>query len=49
MAPAYNPISVEKAWYEWWSQAGFFKPEYVESHHVGPEPPQKVSTAFPQN
>uniref|UniRef100_A0A7E4ZYM2 Valine--tRNA ligase n=1 Tax=Panagrellus redivivus TaxID=6233 RepID=A0A7E4ZYM2_PANRE len=25
---AYNPKYVEAAWYEWWEQEGFFKPEY---------------------
>lgn len=25
---AYSPKFVEAAWYAWWEQQGFFKPEY---------------------
>ena len=25
---AYSPGYVEAAWYDWWEQSGFFKPEY---------------------
>lgn len=25
---AYSPEYVEAAWYQWWEQSGFFKPEY---------------------
>ncbi|KAL4237118.1 Valine--tRNA ligase [Mactra antiquata] len=28
MPEAYSPAYVEAAWYEWWTQQGFFKPEY---------------------
>uniref|UniRef100_A0A0B7ANU5 Valine--tRNA ligase n=1 Tax=Arion vulgaris TaxID=1028688 RepID=A0A0B7ANU5_9EUPU len=28
MPDAYNPGYVEAAWYDWWVQEGFFKPEY---------------------
>jgi len=27
MAPAYKPMPVEAAWYDWWEKQGFFKPE----------------------
>ncbi|KAI9462013.1 tRNA synthetases class I-domain-containing protein [Lactarius psammicola] len=27
MASSYNPIAVEAAWYDWWHEQGFFKPE----------------------
>lgn len=27
MASSYNPIAVEAAWYDWWLEQGFFKPE----------------------
>jgi len=27
MAPAYKPMPVEAAWYDWWEKKGFFKPE----------------------
>lgn len=28
MPDAYSPQYVEAAWYDWWVQSGFFKPEY---------------------
>ncbi|XP_069344957.1 valine--tRNA ligase, mitochondrial isoform X1 [Eulemur rufifrons] len=28
LPPAYSPQYVEAAWYQWWVQEGFFKPEY---------------------
>ncbi|XP_032703241.1 valine--tRNA ligase, mitochondrial isoform X1 [Lontra canadensis] len=28
LPPAYSPQYVEAAWYSWWVQEGFFKPEY---------------------
>lgn len=27
MAAGYNPIAVEAAWYDWWNEQGFFKPQ----------------------
>lgn len=27
MATGYDPIAVEAAWYDWWLEQGFFKPE----------------------
>ena len=27
MPSGYNPIAVEAAWYDWWHEQGFFKPE----------------------
>ena len=33
MAEEYNPPAVEAAWYAWWEQQGFFKPEY--GNHPG--------------
>ena len=27
MAAGYDPIAVEAAWYDWWLEQGFFKPE----------------------
>lgn len=29
---AYSPQYVEAAWYSWWEEQGFFKPEYGVSH-----------------
>ena len=29
MAPAYKPMPVEAAWYEWWEKEGFFRPEHA--------------------
>lgn len=28
MPAAYSPTYVEAAWYSWWEEQGFFKPEY---------------------
>lgn len=28
MPEAYSPQYVEAAWYDWWVDSGFFKPEY---------------------
>lgn len=28
MPDSYSPQYVEAAWYPWWEQQGFFKPEY---------------------
>ncbi|KAF8257302.1 tRNA synthetases class I-domain-containing protein [Lactarius quietus] len=27
MASGYNPIAIEAAWYDWWHEQGFFKPQ----------------------
>ncbi|KAJ3001205.1 UNVERIFIED_CONTAM: Valine--tRNA ligase, partial [Siphonaria sp. JEL0065] len=29
-AASYNPEQVEAAWYAWWEQSGFFKPELID-------------------
>ncbi|KAI9352633.1 tRNA synthetases class I-domain-containing protein [Obelidium mucronatum] len=29
-AASYNPEQVEAAWYSWWEQCGFFKPELID-------------------
>ncbi|KAJ3006608.1 UNVERIFIED_CONTAM: hypothetical protein HDU68_003984 [Siphonaria sp. JEL0065] len=29
-AASYNPEQVEAAWYSWWEQSGFFKPELID-------------------
>lgn len=31
MPDAYSPQYVEAAWYDWWVNQGFFKPEYLVS------------------
>ncbi|CAF1320643.1 unnamed protein product [Adineta ricciae] len=36
---AYSPKYVEAAWYDWWEQQGFFRPEYYDEH-----PPSNIST-----
>ncbi|KAG5456436.1 MAG: hypothetical protein BJ554DRAFT_3824 [Olpidium bornovanus] len=30
MAPSYNPVAVEAAWYDWWEEQNYFKPELTE-------------------
>ncbi|KAJ7147637.1 tRNA synthetases class I-domain-containing protein [Mycena crocata] len=37
MAAGYNPIAVESAWYDWWQQQGFFKPQFTPNGEVKPE------------
>lgn len=37
MAANYNPRAVESAWYEWWLQEGFFKPELTADGNPKPE------------
>ena len=32
MPDAYSPAYVEAAWYDWWVESGFFKPEYYVSN-----------------
>ncbi|KAG8899456.1 hypothetical protein FRC01_010506, partial [Tulasnella sp. 417] len=36
MAAGYDPIAVESAWYEWWHQQGYFKPEFTADGKVKP-------------
>lgn len=36
MAAGYDPIAVEAAWYDWWLEQGFFKPELAPDG--GPKP-----------
>ena len=36
MAAGYDPIAVEAAWYDWWHEQGFFKPELAPDG--GPKP-----------
>lgn len=31
---AYSPKYVEAAWYKWWENQGFFKPEYGVSENM---------------
>lgn len=31
---AYIPKVVESAWYDWWEQEGFFKPEFTKEGKV---------------
>jgi len=49
---AYSPLYVEAAWYEWWENMGFFKPESAEKYFgkdserekfVMPMPPPNVT------
>lgn len=37
MPDSYSPQYVEAAWYPWWEQQGFFKPEYGVSGHGHPD------------
>jgi len=34
MPEAYSPSYVEAAWYDWWVDQKFFKPEYNVSYNV---------------
>ncbi|KAJ4523953.1 valine--tRNA ligase [Exophiala dermatitidis] len=50
---AYYPPAVESAWYDWWEQQGFFKPEFTEDGRSKPEgsfvivtPPPNVTGAL---
>tara|TARA_B110000977_G_scaffold196645_1_gene277418 strand:+ start:8131 stop:9435 length:1305 start_codon:yes stop_codon:yes gene_type:complete len=43
MAKSYDPKNVETAWYEWWEQEGFFKPE------AGSKKPKFVIVIPPPN
>lgn len=50
MASGYNPIAVESAWYDWWENQGFFKPQLDENGKtkkeglfVIPAPPPNVT------
>ncbi|XP_057274014.1 valine--tRNA ligase [Pezoporus wallicus] len=38
LPPSYSPRYVEAAWYSWWEQEGFFKPEYGRSRVSEPNP-----------
>lgn len=49
----YNPAAVESAWYDWWENEGFFKPELTEDGKNKPEgvfvipaPPPNVTGAL---
>lgn len=53
MAAAYDPVAVESAWYSWWEESGFFKPQYApdgspkaEGTFVIPQPPPNVTGAL---
>lgn len=37
MAAGYNPIAVESAWYEWWLEQGYFKPQLTPDGKIKPE------------
>ncbi|KAF8737658.1 hypothetical protein AX14_012535 [Amanita brunnescens Koide BX004] len=50
MAAGYNPIAVESAWYDWWLEQGFFKPQLTpdgtpkpQGLFVIPAPPPNVT------
>lgn len=51
MANGYNPIAVESAWYDWWEEQGYFKPQLdpesgkpkKEGLFVIPAPPPNVT------
>ncbi|KAH3766017.1 Valine--tRNA ligase [Pelomyxa schiedti] len=47
MAPAYNPIPVESAWYQWWEEQGFFKPEYIMNSGESAQPKEKFIVVIP--
>ena len=46
----YNPKAVEAAWYGWWEQSGFFKPQHNGASKKGrfviPLPPPNVTGAL---
>ncbi|KAF8980803.1 hypothetical protein BDQ17DRAFT_906767 [Cyathus striatus] len=37
MHAGYNPAAVKSAWYEWWLQQGFFKPQFTPDGKPKPE------------
>ncbi|CAH1371750.1 unnamed protein product [Tenebrio molitor] len=44
---AYSPGFVEAAWYPWWEQQGFFKPEYGKKSVADPNPKGKFVIVIP--
>ncbi|KAL2408088.1 Valine-tRNA ligase, mitochondrial [Exophiala dermatitidis] len=44
---AYYPPAVESAWYDWWEQQGFFKPEFTEDGRPKPEGSFVIVTPAP--
>lgn len=49
MPDAYSPAYVEAAWYDWWVESGFFKPEYYDGHYKNPEREKFVMVIPPPN
>jgi valyl-tRNA synthetase len=49
MPAGYNPIAIESAWYDWWEEQGFFKPQMGPDGRpktepfVLPSPPPNVT------
>ncbi|KAJ5580217.1 tRNA synthetases class I-domain-containing protein [Penicillium hispanicum] len=50
---SYHPPAIESAWYAWWEEQGFFKPQFSEDGQVKPEgafvivePPPNVTGAL---
>ncbi|KAI9594866.1 tRNA synthetases class I-domain-containing protein [Syncephalis fuscata] len=53
LAASYNPKAVESAWYAWWEQQGYFKPQMTadgqprpEGTYVVPIPPPNITGAL---
>ncbi|EKM74711.1 hypothetical protein AGABI1DRAFT_65441 [Agaricus bisporus var. burnettii JB137-S8] len=36
MPAGYNPLAVESAWYDWWLESGFFKPQFDKDAEGNP-------------
>ncbi|CAK1580629.1 unnamed protein product [Parnassius mnemosyne] len=47
MPDAYSPQYVEAAWYSWWENQGFFKPEYGRKSILEPNPKGKFVMVIP--
>lgn len=47
MPDAYSPQYVEAAWYDWWVQSGFFKPEYGGRDLTKLKPEEKFMMVIP--
>ena len=50
---SYHPVAVESAWYAWWENEGFFKPQFTPDGDIKPEgkfvivvPPPNVTGAL---
>lgn len=48
VASGYNPIVIEAAWYDWWSEQGFFKPQMTADGKPKPEGSFVISSPPPE-